>query len=317
MPNPLNPSHAALAIAVNWQRHVSFWLNVSTAALFIVALLLAWRKARSQPGDLSFGASWLFALGPAFFAVPLALFGMQHFSELNVVKEAVPAYMPDRIFWAAFVGVALIAASLSIITGKMARLAALLLGIMFFIFVLLIHIPNVWTNPGDRFALAILFRDLSLGGAALCLAATLTDERHAQFAPWLALVGRCLFAIAMIVFGVEHFSHPQFAPGVPLEKLMPDWLPAQIVWAWVTGAILIVCGASILINKRGRTAGIVLGLLFLALVLFIYLPMEILHPSTAISGELDYVADTLIFSGAALFIAESLSRKNPPALAAT
>jgi uncharacterized membrane protein len=197
----------------------------------------------------------------------------------------------------------------------MARVAALLLGIMFFLFVLMIHIPNVWANPGDRFALAVLFRDLSLGGAAWCLAATLTDESLAPFAPWLALVGRCFFAIAMIVFGVEHFPHPQFAPGVPLEKMMPEWLPGHIVWAWVTGALLIVCGAGILFNKRSRTAGLVLGLLFLALVLFIYLPMEILHPSTAISGELDYVADTLIFSGAALFIAENLGRKNPPALA--
>jgi hypothetical protein len=38
-------------------------------------------------------------------------------------------------------------------------------------------------------------------------------------------------------------------------------------------------------------------------VVFVYLPMEILHPSIVISGELDYVADTLAMSGAALLVA--------------
>ena len=192
----------------------------------------------------------------------------------------------------------------------MARLAALLAGIMFFLFVLMMHVPNVLRNPGNRFVIAVLFRDLSLGGAAWCLAATLTGENHPQSARWLSVVGRCLFAVAMIFFAVEHFAHPQSAPGVPLEKMMPGWMPGPIAWAWVTGTLLMVCGVCLLLNKRGRTAGVVLGLLFLALVIFIYLPLEILHPSIEISGELDYVADTLIFSGAAFFVAGSLSRED-------
>jgi hypothetical protein len=45
-------------------------------------------------------------------------------------------------------------------------------------------------------------------------------------------------------------------------------------------------------------AATALGIAFLVFVIFICLPMEIVHPSIAISGELDYVADTLAMSGA-------------------
>ena len=301
----------ATAIASGWQAHASFLLNFSTLALFVVGLLFAYRTIKSLPGDPAFNDSWFIAFGPGFFAVPLALFGMQHFAQHNDVIQAVPSWMPGRIFWVYFVGIALIAAALSLVTGRMARLAALWLGIMFFLFVLLLHVPNVWANPGDRFVRAVLFRDLSLGGAAWCLAANLTGENYDQTARWLAVVGRSLFAVAMIVFAVEHFAHPQFAPGVPLEKMMPAWMPGHVAWAWVTGALLTVCGVSILFNKRGRTAAVVLGLMFLALVLFLYLPLEFLHPSIEISGELDYVADTLIFSGAAFFVAAGLGTGKP------
>jgi hypothetical protein len=60
---------------------------------------------------------------------------------------------------------------------------------------------------------------------------------------------------------------------------------------------------SILVERGGRWAATGLGVMFVVLVVFIYLPMEILHPSIVISGELDYVADTLAMSGAALLVA--------------
>ena len=107
----------------------------------------------------------------------------------------------------------------------------------------------------------------------------------------------------MTFFGLEHFLHPDFAPGVPLAKTMPLWMPGHVIWAYLTGAALIVCGVSILIKRGGRLAATGLGIIFIVLVVFIYFPMEILHPSIEISGELDYVADTLAMSGAAFLVA--------------
>jgi hypothetical protein len=49
-----------------------------------------------------------------------------------------------------FVGFALVAAALSIILMQHVGWSATLLGIMIFLFVLMIHLPNVVANPKDR-----------------------------------------------------------------------------------------------------------------------------------------------------------------------
>jgi len=214
--------------------------------------------------------------------------------------------MPGRFFWAYIVGAALIATCLSLLADIKANLAALLVGTMLFLFVMLIYLPNLVKNPQNRFAITVPMRDLALSGGSLALAGTLGAFGRAGPVRWLVELGRWFFAAPMVFFGVEHFLHPEFAPGVPLPRLMPAWIPAHVLWAYRTGATLVICGLSILFRKQARLAATVLGIAFFVLVIFIYLPMEIVHPSIAISGELDYVADTLAMSGAALLVAYAL-----------
>jgi uncharacterized membrane protein len=300
------------ALALFLFSSVSFWLNFLTLAFLIFGLVLIFKQPPPVEGSHPYAGFIRFA--PLFFCLPLALFGMQHFAFQQEVVQAVPPFMPKPMFWEWLVGAGLIAASLSIMTGKIAQWAAFLLGIMFLFFVALLWIPNLAQNPTDRLAYSLFGRDLALSGAALCLAGTLANRTHPHFARWLRLIGRCFFAVPMIIFAIEHFLFPHTVPGVPLDKPMPAWLPAPVVWSWLTGAILLIGGFAILLNKRGAQAAIAIGITYLALVLFIYIPMELIHPSVAISGELDFVTDTLIFSGAALFVARSLAPPSPRSL---
>jgi uncharacterized membrane protein YphA (DoxX/SURF4 family) len=249
------------------------------------------------------------AFGPLFFAWPLAFFGMQHFVFLHDVVNGVPSWMPGHMFWAVFVGIALIAASLSMITGIKAELAALMMGVMLFLFVLLIYVPNLVQNPGDL-AVTALLRDLSLSGGALALAGTLAEKGPRHRFSWIAVLGRYFFAIAMGEFGVENFLHPKFAPVVPEPDLMtPAWIPGHMVWPYLIGVVLVACGVAMLLNWRTRLAAAVVGITFLVLLIFIYMPMEIVHPSIEISAELDQVAQTLAMSGAALLVAGAQAGK--------
>src|SRR5947207_35628 len=81
--------------------------------------------------------------------------------------------------------------------------------------------------------------------------------------------------IGAIFFSVEHFLHPAGCPGVPLEKLTPAWIPGRLVIGYLTGAILLIAGASILLNKKTRIAATYLGTWIVLLVLFIYGPILI------------------------------------------
>ena len=88
------------------------------------------------------GLEKIVALGSLCYAVPLAVFGAEHLARPLVLRNLVPVWMPWRLFWAYFVGVALFAAALSILLKRYVRLSATLLGTMFLLFVLMMDRPG-------------------------------------------------------------------------------------------------------------------------------------------------------------------------------
>jgi hypothetical protein len=84
------------------------------------------------------------------------------------------------------------------------------------------------------------------------------------------------------------------------------------VLGYLTGAILLVAGASILLDKKTSIAATYLGAWMVLLVLFIYGPIliaQISDPSTAVKVEgINYFADALLFAGAILALANATPR---------
>jgi len=278
---------------------------LSMCSAGILLFLIALWAARADVARAR-GLDKIVALSNLCFAIPLAVFGALHLSSVDSVLPLVPSYMPWRLFWAYFVGCALLAASVSIATKIQVRWSGLLFGIMMFAFVAMLIIPGVFARPRDRFAWTLLLRESSFGGGAWILAG---NALHGQAKSKLITVGRVLIAIAAIFYGVEHFLHPANVPGVPLEKLMPVWIPAHMLISYLTGAILVLAGASILLNKKTRMAATYLGAWIVLLVLFVYGPILIAalaDPSTPVKVEgINYFADTLLFAGAILALASA------------
>jgi uncharacterized membrane protein len=257
------------------------------------------------------GLDKLVALGPVFFAMPLAVFGAEHLAGDSNILALVPAYMPWRLFWFYFVGVALVAASLSIATRVLVRWSGLLVGLMMFVFVAMLHFPGALSEPQNRIGWVIVFRESSFGGGGWALAAGAVPEWGARTKTTLVTVGRVLIALAAISFGVQHFLHPANVPGVPLEKALPEWIPVRAIVGHLTGAILLVCGAGILAGKKIRALATYLGTWIVLLVVCIYSPILIYSmrdpsPATRVEG-INYFADTLLFAGAILGLASATS----------
>jgi uncharacterized membrane protein len=283
---------------------VAFSMSAASLALLVIGLF-------SAKNDIiqARGIDKVAALTHLCFAMPLAAFGAEHLSG-GIPLKMVPSYMPWRLFWLYFVGVALIAASLSIVTKIQVRWSGLLVGIMMFLFVAMLHLPGA-ISSGGRIPWTVVIRELSFGGGCWVLAAIAMGGDGDGQRKGLATVGRVLIALAAIVFGVQHFLHPLGLPGVPLQKQMPTWIPARAFIDYLTGAFLIVGGVCLLLAWKTRMAAAYLGAWIVLLVVVIYGPVLIgalADPSSALKVEgLNYFADTLLFGAVIL----SLARATP------
>jgi uncharacterized membrane protein len=280
----------------------AFSMTAASLALLAIGLLAAKNDIAQARG-----LDKIAALNNLCFAIPLAAFGAEHLSGAKFLMEAVPPYMPWRLFWAYFVGFALFAASLSIATKIQVRWSGLLFGIMMFLFVAMLHFPRAVTS-GDRISWTIVFREMSFAGGGWVLAGIAMGGSRGRGTS-LIIVGRVLIAIAAIFFGIQHFLHALGLPGVPLEKQMPTWIPARAFIDYLTGAFLIVAGVCFLLARKSRMAATYLGAWVVLMVVVIYGPVlvgALADPSTAVKVEgLNYFADALLFGGAILSIARA------------
>src|SRR5271169_6335976 len=169
----------------------NFWMSLA-GLIYLVAGVFILRKEINAAR----GRDKLITLGSVFIAVPLAVFAPEHFRGPAFVGSMVPSYMPARWFWPYFIGCALLAAATSLTVRKFVRLSSTLLGLMFFLFVCMIYLPNGLADPKDRFAWAYALRDLSFAGGAWALAGLHSRASTPQRSKWMILFGRIVVGIA-------------------------------------------------------------------------------------------------------------------------
>jgi uncharacterized membrane protein len=291
-----------------------FWIYVSASLLFMIGLIKILGELRQEHG-----VDKIMPFGRLFFAIPLAVFGSEHFTFTANVAALVPRWIPAPTFWVYLVGLAFLGAALSIAILFQARLAAALVGMALLIFVFAMDLPAVVANPGNRFFWALALRQLAFSGGAFAFAMCPWSTRstrpressRAQLTKALAAMLRFFVGLPSLFYGVEHLLHPEYVPGVPLQKLTPEWIPGRIFLSYFVGVILILAGVCLLVNKKARTAATALGLTILLTVLWIYLPMLLAAPTDVVA--LNFFFDTLLFCGAILLLANSLDKE--PALA--
>lgn len=143
------------------------WQAIAESLVMALGGMLAWtqvartdeaRRARiARAARLAFGLC-------------LLVFGISHFVYVRFTAAMVPAWLPpSQLLWAYATGIAQLAAGLAMLSGIKARLAALLLTIMYAAFSLLVHLPAVFAHPESHMSWAENGINLLLTGAAWCL----------------------------------------------------------------------------------------------------------------------------------------------------
>jgi uncharacterized membrane protein YphA (DoxX/SURF4 family) len=279
------------------------WSYLAFGVAFAIGLVTIflrgdWRKAR--------GWDKLILFGPLFYAAPLAAFGTEHFTLTNAVAAIVPRWIPWHQFWAYFVGACFIAAALSLVTKTQARLSASLLALTFFLFVVLMDAPGWAHNLRDRFGLTLTLRELSFSGGALALAASLAEQGRGKHV--LATIARYFVAIPVLFYSFEQFMHADHVPGVPLERLTPQWIFGHAIWTYLAAVVYAVAGILLLVGKKTRAAATWIGLTVLFVELVVYVPIAVVDRASLDNG-LNYMGDTLMYCGAILLLAGAMPRE--------
>jgi uncharacterized membrane protein YphA (DoxX/SURF4 family) len=192
--------------ALLWRR-TKTWGAAAVAAWFAIVVLgvtnlpgvvrhyrefLAW-FGLTEPLAITAGALIAFAGGaniPAVTAQPLirlsriafgacaVYFGVAHFAHMELTAPLVPKWLPpSQVFWGYATGVFHIAAGLALMSGVQARLAAILLTVMYAAFTPLVHIPLFLANQHDHRNWMENAMNIALAGAAWVVADSLARRK--------------------------------------------------------------------------------------------------------------------------------------------
>lgn len=115
-------------------------------------------------------------IGRILFAIPFALFGINHFLMTDYYLGMLTSFVPRGAYTILLTGLLLIAASISIITEKFVRFSTILLAILLFIFIVTIHIPHLIEGTERTAVLLALLKDTSLMGGSLMIAGFYSQE---------------------------------------------------------------------------------------------------------------------------------------------
>ena len=134
-----------------------------------LAGLIVW--AVSRRNDAGRQEALLLRGAQVGFGVCAILFGIAHFAYMDLTAPLVPRWLPPSgVFWGYATGVAQILAGVAIATGRLGRLAAVLLTIMYGSFTLLVHLPLLIGAPNKEFYWSENALNLTLIGAAWVVA---------------------------------------------------------------------------------------------------------------------------------------------------
>lgn len=180
-----------------------FDIGIRTGVLEPLALAgAAFTLARTVEPDRIYLQPWagmldkLLSTGRYLFAFSCIVFGIDHFPILRFIASLIPPWFPGGMFWAAFTGAALVTAGIGMAVRKMDRWGGGLLGLMFLIWFLFLHLPRVMTYPRSHNP----------------------DEWSSAFIA-LAMCGACwIVACDSLRVHVTTLANPSSARPVPLDS---------------------------------------------------------------------------------------------------
>lgn len=238
------------------------------------------------------------AIGKVFFALAILCIGIIHLVTKNFPTGLLPApEIPHKIILVYVSGVGLIVAGLLIMSNKFTHIGAWLSFAIWVIALLAIHLPIVIADYKNGGEWAVFFEVIMLiAGSMLLIDTSRTAKKNGHV---LAMVARYLFALAMLVFAVQHYMYAQY-----IATLITPWIPFKLFFSYLVGVAFLAVAISIIINRFMQPAAITLGVMFLLWFFILHLPRVLAHQHT--EAEWTSLFVVLASGGEAFLIAGSV-----------
>jgi uncharacterized membrane protein len=130
----------------------------------------------------------------------------------------------------------------------------------------------------------------------------------------MTLLGRRMFAVAFIAFGLLQFLYADFVPGRPPAWPWPEQLYGGWIWAYASGACFVVAGAAILVDRHLSPAAFSIAVLVFAWAATRNLPIALADAN--FGGAWTRLGKAIALSGGALAVAASARQANQGGTAA-
>ena len=129
----------------------------------------------------SYNKNKWFSMARYLFIAALIVFSGLHFVYADYIATLIPGWIPFPLFWSYFFGVAFIAVAVCLLLQMLISLSTGLLATMFFIWVLVLHLPRCIHNMHTEAEWTSLFVALAMGSTALMFAGAYSNKKRSIY----------------------------------------------------------------------------------------------------------------------------------------
>ena len=211
--------------------------------------------------------------GQVVFAVTMIALGIMGLTnwDFTVIWQPVPKGLPRREMLVYLCALISLASGIGLLLQRTAAIAARVLLLWFLLWLLFLRLPAFSRGFTVDVYWAACQTTVMLAAAWVLYTWFATDWEKQKLGFVAGENGlrsaRVLYGLALIPFGLAHFSYLK-----QTAVLVPEWLPWHVAWAYFTGATFIAAGVAVIVGICARLAAALSTLQMGLFLLLIWIP---------------------------------------------
>jgi uncharacterized membrane protein len=191
-----------------------------------------------------------------------------------------PDGVPARALLVDLCAIVPLASGIGLLWPRAAAVASRALLGLLLAWLLLWDVPHLLLHPGMELTWAAA-KSAALVAPAWVLYVWFAGERDRPRLGFVTgdtglRIARALYGLALIVFGIAHFTYIERT-----TSMVPGWLPWHLGWAYFFGCTFIAAGVAVLIGVYGRLAAMLSVLQLGMFTVLVWIPVVAARPSAS------------------------------------